>query len=117
MLEGFDFAVGIVPGEQAIERYASGIEVLARIRSGAVEGFRCQVTRRTGETVRLVAGQPRAVGQAEVEQAQFAVIAKVEVLRLDVAVQDVAPVQLANCPQQPRCMLLPLVQRHQAVLP
>ncbi|MNT86904.1 hypothetical protein D3C72_2272510 [compost metagenome] len=47
-----------------------------------------------------VFGEPRAEGQAEIQQAQLTVIAQVQVLRLDVPMEDIAPVQQAHRLQQ-----------------
>ena len=114
MLEGLDLAIGVVTGEQAIEGHASGVEVLLAIRGGAGEGFRGDVAGCAGQGVRLVARQAGAVGQAEVEQAQLAVVAPEQVLRLDVAVQDIAPVQQAQGPEQARRQVQPFRQAQRA---
>ena len=116
MLEGFDFAMGIVSGEQVIERHARGVEILLGAGRRTGEGFGGNIAGRAGQAVGLVAGQARAVGQAEVEHAQFAVVAEQQVLGLDVAVDDIAPVQQAEGLDQARRQVLPVGQAQWAML-
>src|SRR5690606_39087206 len=116
MLEGFDLATGIVASEELIERHAGGVEILLRAGRAAGEGLRGDVTGCAGQAMGLVAAQARAVGQAEIEDAQFAIVTEQNVLRLDVAVQDVASVQQAYGLDQPRRQVLPVCQAQWACL-
>ena len=65
-----------------------------------VERLRGNERRRTGQVMGGVFRKPWAIGQTEVEQAQLAVCAQVQILGLDIPMQQVAPVQHADCLQQ-----------------
>src|SRR5690606_36000034 len=102
MLEGLDFTVGIMAAEQVIKGDAGGIEILGDVWSRAGEGFRGQEAGRAGRAVRLDTRKSRAERQAEIQNAQLAIAAQVQILRLEIAVQDIAPVQHAQRTQQCR---------------
>ena len=82
VLEGLDLAEGVVPGEQLIEGDARPVDILLRGRLCPVEGLGGDVAGRARQAVGLVLGQARTIGQAEVQQAQLAVFAEQQVLRL-----------------------------------
>ncbi len=93
-LERFDLTVGIVAGEQPVQAYAGRIEILLGYGGGAGKRFRGHVAGRAGQCVGFIARQARAIGQAKVEHAQFAILAPQQVFRLDVAMHDIASLQM-----------------------
>ncbi|MNG00906.1 hypothetical protein D3C84_838640 [compost metagenome] len=99
-LESLDFAIGVVAGEQVEQCHANAVQVLLGAGRRAFEGFGGNERWRAWQLMGAVFGEPRAEGQAEIQQAQFTVIAQVQVLRLDVPMEDIAPVQQAHRLQQ-----------------
>ncbi|MCY1428910.1 hypothetical protein D9M71_448090 [compost metagenome] len=87
-------------GQQVVQGHAHCIQVLTRAGRVAIECFRGDVRGRAGQLVQRVFGQARAISQAEVQQAQLAIAAQVQVIWLDIAVQQVAPMQHTDCLQQ-----------------
>jgi len=104
-----------VAGQQVVERHAGGVEIVARAWCFSGKGLGGKEAGRTRQLVRQVAGQARTEGQAEIHYPQFAILAQVQVLRFDVAVQDIAPVQHAHGADQSRRQLQPVGERHRAL--
>ena len=105
-----------MPGEQVIQGHPDAIQILLRGRAFAVEGFRGDKARRARQQVRAILGKPGAVGQAEVQHAQFAVFPQQQVFRLDVTVQDLPAVQHPDGTQQALGQGLPLRQGQWALV-
>ncbi|MNK96669.1 hypothetical protein D3C87_1169620 [compost metagenome] len=101
-----------MPGQQVIQGHADCIEILLRGRHFTAKRFRCNETWRSGQGRRLVFGQSGAVGEPEIQQAQLTVVPQQQVLRFDVAVQNLPPMQHADRSKQAFGEVLPLRQRH-----
>jgi hypothetical protein len=104
MLERLDLTVGILAGQQVVERDAGGVEVVRRAGLVAGEQFRRHVARRS----RAAGGGlvfRQAERDAEVEDAQVAVAADVDVRGFDVAMGDVESVQGGEPLHQPDAVL------------
>ena len=94
-------AVGVASGHHVEEQRAEGEDVAARDRRGARAGLgrevagRAEDHRRAGERA-LAGGGLDEPGDAEVSELGAPVVAEQDVLGLDVAVNDAAPVRVGD---------------------
>ena len=91
--------VGKIAGERVVQREAQRVDVGARVAAAAGQHLGRRVGQRAGE--RAAAGDaelPVELGGPEVGEARAAVGIEQDVLRLDVAVEDAAPVRRRERP-------------------
>ncbi|MNF90084.1 hypothetical protein D3C84_726370 [compost metagenome] len=105
-----------MPGEQEIQGHTDRVQVLPWRRYFAAKGFGRDVTgcarQRPGQVLR----ETGAVGEAEIQQAQFTVVPQQQVFRFDIAMQNLPSMQQADRSQQAFGDVLPLGQRQRPVL-
>ena len=97
-LKRLDFAVGIAPGQRAVQRHTGSIQIRLRRSGCARELLGSEKARRSG--TRRARGLVRVVGvrlrHAEIHQPQLAVIAEMHIRGFNVPVHYSAPMQDAQ---------------------